>query len=67
MNLLLGSHTLLWLMEGSSNLSSGATALLADASNQLHLSMASCWEIAIKLGLKKIGLSVPFSSFLSAR
>ena len=65
MNLLLDSHTLLWLMEGGSKLSGTATALLADTSNQLHLSIASCWEIAIKLGLKKMGLSIPLSSFLT--
>jgi PIN domain nuclease of toxin-antitoxin system len=27
--------------------------------------MASVWEIAIKVGLKKIGLSVPFATFLT--
>ena len=56
MNLLLDSHTLLWLMEGGSNLSGTATALLADGSNQLHLSIASCWGIAVKVGLKKMVL-----------
>jgi len=63
--LLLDTHTLLWLADGSPNLSGTATALLADSSNTLWVSMASCWEIAVKLGIKKMGLSVPFSSFLT--
>jgi PIN domain nuclease of toxin-antitoxin system len=64
-NLLLDSHTLLWLMEGNPNLSAKASALIADPANQLLLSMASVWEIGIKSGLKKMGLSVPYATFLS--
>lgn len=41
MNLLLDSHTLLWLMKGNANLSDTAAALIADPANRLHLSMAS--------------------------
>jgi PIN domain nuclease of toxin-antitoxin system len=64
-NLLLDSHTLLWLMEASPSLSPTAAALIADPANRLHLSMASVWEIGIKSGLKKMGLSVPYATFLS--
>ncbi len=65
-NLLLDSHTLLWLMEANANLSGRAAALIADPANRLYLSMASIWEIAIKSGLGKMGLSVPFQEFLDA-
>ena len=65
MNLLLDSHTLLWLMEASPSLSATASALIADPANRLHLSVASVWEIGIKAGLKKMGLSVPFANFLA--
>ena len=65
MKLLLDSHTLLWLMEGNPSLSAAASALIADPANQLFLSMASVWEIGIKSGLKKMGLSVPYATFLS--
>ncbi len=64
MNLLIDSHTLLWLMQSNSNLSATATELLADPANQLYLSMASIWEIGIKSGLGKLGLSVPYEMFL---
>ncbi len=42
-----------------------ATALLVGATNELYLSMASVWEIAIKVGLKKLALSSPFGNFMT--
>lgn len=65
MRLLLDTHTFLWHANGSQELSSNATALLLDSVNELHLSIASIWEISIKLGLKKLSLSVSFESFLT--
>jgi PIN domain nuclease of toxin-antitoxin system len=64
-NLLLDTHTLLWLMDGNPKLSGRAAALIADPANRMYLSMASIWELAIKLGLRKIGLSVPLDQFLT--
>ena len=64
MSLLLDSHTLLWLMQSNPRLSEEAVSLIADSSNLLYLSMASVWEIGIKSGLRKIGLSVPYATFL---
>lgn len=64
MNLLLDSHTLLWLMESNPKLSDTARRLLADPMNELYLSIASIWEIGIKSGLGKMGLSVPYTKFL---
>jgi PIN domain nuclease of toxin-antitoxin system len=64
-NLLLDSHTLLWLMQANPSLSGRASALIGDPANRLYLSMASIWEIGLKVGLKKMGLSVPFATFLA--
>ena len=44
---------------------STATALLTDPANDLFLSMATVWEIAIKVGLKKLALSAPFVTFMT--
>ncbi len=65
MNLLLDTHNLLWLMQGPANLSNTAAALLTDPANRLYLSMASAWETATKVGLKKMGLSVSLATFLT--
>lgn len=64
MNLLLDSHTLLWLMDGNALLSTRVASVIADPANRLYLSMASVWEIAIKSGMGKVGLAVPFATFL---
>ena len=65
MKLLLDTHTLLWHADGSSQMSATATALLVDPGNELFLSMATVWEIAIKVGLKKLTLSSPYVHYMS--
>ncbi|MEP6487970.1 type II toxin-antitoxin system VapC family toxin [Microcoleus vaginatus GB2-A3] len=61
MNILLDTHTFLWYLEDSKQLSSKAAELLEDPSNTLRLSIASLWEISIKLGLGKLSLQNSFS------
>jgi len=46
--LLLDTHTFLWLAEGNPNLSRTAEAALLDPSDDLFLSVATVWELAIK-------------------
>ena len=55
MKLLLDTHVFLWHVGGDPQLSAGATALLTDPANELFLSAATLWEIAIKSGLQKTG------------
>ena len=61
MNILLDTHTLLWYLEDSKNLSSKAAEIIEDPGNTLRLSIASLWEISIKLGLGKLSLQNSFS------
>ncbi|MFN4261029.1 MAG: type II toxin-antitoxin system VapC family toxin [Gemmataceae bacterium] len=65
MKLLLDTHTFLWLVEGSPSLSPAAQAALADSANVLFFSVASIWELAIKIGNKKLVLSDPLDVFVS--
>jgi PIN domain nuclease of toxin-antitoxin system len=51
MRILLDTCTFLWAGEGSSRLSSVARGILDDQENDLFLSAASAWEIAIKHAL----------------
>jgi PIN domain nuclease of toxin-antitoxin system len=60
MRLLLDTHSFLWFIDGSENLSVTGRMLIEDASNQPFLSMASLWEMAIKLSLGKLSLAQPF-------
>jgi PIN domain nuclease of toxin-antitoxin system len=64
MKLLLDTHTFLWLVEGSPSLSAAAQAALANPGNDLYLSVASIWELAIKTGNKKLTLSDPLDVFV---
>lgn len=61
MDVLLDTHTFLWYLQDSKELSSKAAEILEDPSNNLWLSIASLWEISIKLGLGKLRLQNSFS------
>ena len=65
MKLLLDTHAFLWLVEGSPNLSTTARSALSDPRNDLYLSAASVWELAIKTGNKKLTLTDPLDLFLA--
>lgn len=54
MKLLLDTHTALWLFNEHEKLSTTAKDLLLDENNELHISIASAWEIAIKHSLGKL-------------
>lgn len=61
MNLLLDTHTLIWYLEGNQDLSQTCRTMIEDSGNTNFVSIASFWEIAIKLSLNgKIELSQPF-------
>src|SRR5215211_2166953 len=60
MRLLLDTHAFLWFIMGSPNLSASARALIEDGANERFLSVASLWEMAIKVSLGKLTLSAPF-------
>src|SRR5712692_5113047 len=63
MRLLLDTHTFLWFIDDNPRLSSNAKSLL-ESDNDLLLSTASLWEIAIKFSLGKLGLPEPFEPFV---
>jgi PIN domain nuclease of toxin-antitoxin system len=60
MKLLLDTHTFLWFIMGNSSLSAKARALIEDVANEKFLSVASLWELAIKLSIGKLTLAAPF-------
>jgi len=54
MDILLDAHTLIWFFNGDEQLSPNAKKLIENPKNKKFVSIASVWEIAIKLGLKKL-------------
>lgn len=65
MKLLLDTHSVLWHADNDPRLSGPAAALMADPANDLFLSMASAWELAIKVGMGKLTLTVPYPAFMA--
>ena len=59
MNYLLDTSSFLWFVTNDSKLSADARELLEDPSSDIHLSLASIWEMAIKANLGR-GLKLPF-------
>jgi PIN domain nuclease of toxin-antitoxin system len=64
MTLLLDTHSFLWFWWDDPQLSGTAKQAICDATNRNLISTASCWEIAIKVSLKKLDLGAPYRGFI---
>jgi PIN domain nuclease of toxin-antitoxin system len=64
MKFLLDTHAFLWFILDDAQLSSRARALIVDEQNDIFLSPASYWELAIKISIGKYQLPGPFVPFL---
>lgn len=60
MDLLLDTHTLIWFLQDDKLLSRAAADAIQSPSNVSYVSMASFWEMAIKVGIDKLELDTPF-------
>lgn len=58
MKFLLDTHVLIWSLQDNERLSHQIKTLINDVHNEIYISAASIWEIAIKSSLNKINLSV---------
>jgi PIN domain nuclease of toxin-antitoxin system len=62
--LLLDTHTLLWYVLGDPQLSATAQALIIDPANEILISPAWYWEIAIKVSLGKLKLHQAYENLI---
>jgi PIN domain nuclease of toxin-antitoxin system len=67
MKLLLDTHTFIWWDGEPTKLSSQALALCQDDTNEILLSVASVWEIQIKLQLGKLHLKMPLQEVIEGQ
>lgn len=65
MKLLLDTHAFLWWIRDDDSLGRRARKAITDERNQCFLSMASCWEMAIKKGLGKLDIPEPVDGFVA--
>ncbi len=61
MNYLVDTHALLWFLSGSVKLPKKTRDTIKNLDNNCYVSIASIWEIAIKLSLKKLQLDIEFT------
>lgn len=64
MRLLLDTHTFIWWDSEPAKLSAQALALCQDQQNSLVPSVASVWEMQLKLQLGKLKLTLPLSEII---
>ncbi|MGK5091743.1 type II toxin-antitoxin system VapC family toxin [Deltaproteobacteria bacterium TL4] len=64
MRLLLDTHVFMWCDSEPDHLSEQARLLCADRTNDLILSVASVWEMQIKIQLGKLKLKLPLPDLI---
>ena len=60
MNIIIDTHALIWYIEGEKKLSKTAISAIENQNNQVFVSKASLWELAIKISLGKLQISIGF-------
>ena len=65
MHFLLDTHTFLWWITDDPHLSERARQVISDPENDIFLSAASGWEMAIKTQLGKLQLPDHFEQFIA--
>lgn len=58
MHFLIDTHVLLWYLDGNKQLSDKLCQTINDENNVIVVSVASLWELAIKLKLKKLNINI---------
>jgi PIN domain nuclease of toxin-antitoxin system len=64
LTLLLDTHSFLWFVLDDRKLSAAAKAAIEDPANDIEISPASYWEIAIKIALGNYTLPQPYQQFM---
>lgn len=67
MRVLLDTHAFLWFILDDPKLSTLAREIIEEEKNDILISPASYWEIAIKIRLKKYSLPQPYLLFMQSQ
>lgn len=67
MRVILDTHAFLWWNMDDPQLSETARSIIGDGKNELFLSAASAWEIAIKAGRGRLTLPEPPEKYVADR
>ena len=61
---LLDTHAAMWFFNGDNSLSETADKIIRDISNPVYISIASAWELAIKIAIGKLGFKGKTAGFI---
>ena len=64
MKSILDTHTFIWWITNDPRMTDKVRKIIADSSNELFLSVASCWEMVIKMQTGKLKLTDDPGSFI---
>lgn len=64
MRIMLDTHILIWFLEGDSSLSISRRKIISKIENEIFVSVASLWEMAIKISLGKLLLAQPLEDII---
>jgi PIN domain nuclease of toxin-antitoxin system len=67
MRFLLDTHSLLWFFSGDTQLSDRTRAIMEDINQTKLISLASVWEMAIKLSKNKLTLAIPLEDYINQK
>jgi len=61
---LLDTHAAIWFFNGDDLLSAKANNIIRDLSNPIFISVASAWELSIKIGIGKLNFGGKVAGFI---
>lgn len=64
MRILIDTHILIWFLEGNNSLSKSRRQIIADSANDVFVSIASLWEMAVKISIGKLTLAQPLADVI---
>ena len=64
MQLLIDTHILIWFLEGNNLLPKSKQQIISNSQNEIFVSIASIWEIAIKISVGKLNLANPLTDII---
>ena len=64
MDIILDTHAAIWLFEGNDKMPESAREILNNLKNMVYVSIASVWEVAIKIGTGKLEFDGGIESFI---
>jgi len=61
---LLDTHAAIWFFNGNESLSQTANSIISNLSNDVFISIASAWELSIKIGIGKLDFAGKAAGFI---